>query len=110
MKATLLLGVASCVVLSGPKEEFEMRRKELERSHVDQLTDMWSSRIDNYDPDLDQEMANDILNNQKRMTQIHRLEEQIKHMHFYVDNDYETKVQMLNTLKEEQAEYVKRAA
>ena len=48
----VFLSVASAIKL-GDDDEFAKRREELQRTRVDKLTDVWQSRVDNYDPDLD---------------------------------------------------------
>ena len=74
----LALGVAAAINVKsvGPAEEFAARRQELKEWGQDktaQLTDKWLRRVDNYDPDIDQEMATEVMNAQKRVEAIRRL-------------------------------------
>ena len=108
MKLTATLAITVALVQSinirGPKDEFAARREELQRDHVEKLTDMWSARVDNYDPDLDQEMATEIMNSKKREAQINKLEGELKHLSAW-DPEIDDKKLLLRTLKQEQADY-----
>ena len=42
-------------------DEFEDRKAELATLRENELESKWTSRIDNYDPNMDQEMASDVL-------------------------------------------------
>ena len=88
------------------RQEMADRNAEIKEAHKEHLTSKWMNRIDNYDPDLDQEMATDVLNNAKRESTIKRLEKKIADakINGYTDwNNFDTNEQMLRTLKKEQA-------
>ena len=92
--------------MTDPAGEFADRKAELATARKDRLQTAWMNRIDNYDPDLDQEMATDVLNAAKRESTIKRLEKKIADakINGYTDwNNFDTNEQMLRTLKKEQA-------
>ncbi len=53
-------------------------------------------------------MASEFLDSQKRVAQIHQLEQKIKKMSGW-NEEYDTNQQMLNTLRKEQDEFQKKA-
>ena len=70
------------------------------------LENKWLSRIDNYDPNMDQEMANDVLNNMRRQYAIKKLEDKLAKTSpgtFDGFNEFDQTKGMLYTLKAEQA-------
>ena len=88
------------------RQEMADRNAEIKEAQKEHLTSKWMTRIDNYDPDLDQEMATDVLNAAKRESAIKRLEKKISDakINGYTDwNNFDTNEQMLRTLKKEQA-------
>ena len=119
MKSTIiiaLIGLVGAVKISDPaytresiQGEFDMRKEELKDLQVNRLTDKWQARIDNYDPDIDQELATDLLNNSKRHASIAALEKKVKGMSPW-DGEYESQHQMLRTLKEEESSNQNKAA
>ena len=112
MKSTIiiaLIGLVGAVKISDPaytresiQGEFDMRKEELKDLQVNRLTDKWQARIDNYDPDIDQELATDLLNNSRRHAAIAALDAKVKKMSPW-DGEYDAQRQMLRTLKEEEA-------
>ena len=87
--------------------EFALRRQELKEAGNDrtaQITDKWLRRVDSYDPDLDQEMATEVMNAQKRVEAIRRLKAKKASINSWYSDWDETRM-MLNTLEKEQAEY-----
>ena len=120
MKSTILLCLASVCVATKIsytedylRQEMADRKTELEEARKEHLTSKWMNRIDNYDPDLDQEMATDVLNASKRESAIKRLQAKVDGFKLkgYGDwNDLETSQQMLETLKKEQAGVVAKSA
>ena len=80
MKTTLiivLISLVSAIKICDYPTELELRKTELSDAQKDHLTNKWMSRIDNYDPNLDQEMANDVLNAAKRDSAIKRLQAKV---------------------------------
>ena len=105
----LALGVAAAINVQsiGPAEEFAARRKELREWGADrtqQITDKWMRRVDSYDPDIDQEMATEVMNAQKRLEAIRRLKAKKSTINSWYP-DYDETTEMLKTLEKEQAEY-----
>ena len=113
MKSTIIFCLASACAatkLAYTEEYFRQemadRNTEIKEAQKEHLTTKWMTRIDNYDPDLDQEMATDVLNAAKRESAIKRLEKKITDakINGYTDwNNFDTNEQMLRTLKKEQA-------
>ena len=66
ISAIALSSVSGLRFYYGPNDQFNARREELLKANKDRLQTQWMNRIDNYDPDLDQEMATDIMNAEKR--------------------------------------------
>ena len=63
----LAMGLSQAIKIEsvGPAEEFAARRRELKEWGEDKearLTDKWLRRVDSYDPDIDQEMATEVMN------------------------------------------------
>ena len=110
----LALGAAAAVNVQslGPAEEFAARRQELREWGQDktaQLTDKWLRRVDGYDPDIDQEMATEIMNASKRVEAIRRLKAKKANTKWWWTHDNEEDTdQMLKTLEKEQEEYEKK--
>ena len=91
----------------GPAEEFAARRRELKEWGEDKearLTDKWLRRVDSYDPDIDQEMATEVMNAQKRVEAIRRLKAKKSQINSWYP-DFDETVDMLKVLEKEQAEY-----
>ena len=44
-----------------PAGEFALRKEELKTANKDRLQTTWINRIDNYDPDIDQDIASEII-------------------------------------------------
>ena len=116
MKSTLFVSLISfaCALRISDQDptEFELRKQELEDAQKERLTSKWMNRIDNYDPDLDQEMANDVLNASKRDAAIKRLQAKVDSFKLkgYGDwEDLETSKSMLDALKKEQAAAIKKS-
>ena len=113
MKSTIIFCLASAcaatkLTYTGEyvRQEMADRNAEIKEAQKEHLTSKWMNRIDNYDPDLDQEMATDVLNAAKREATIKRLEKKISDakINGYTDwNNFDTNEQMLRTLKKEQA-------
>ena len=90
-----------------PAAEFAARRQELKEigsNKEDVLTDKWLRRVDSYDPDIDQEMATEVMNAQKRVEAIRRLKAKKGSINSWYA-DFDETSQMLKTLEKEQAEY-----
>ena len=85
-----------------PAEEFAARKQELKESgdKTEQLTDKWLRRVDSYDPDIDQEMATEVMNAQKRVEAIRRLKEKKAQLNSWYP-DYDETKEMLKTLEKE---------
>ena len=76
----ILLGLTASINIKStydPAVEFAARKEELKAAgdKTEQLTDKWLRRVDSYDPDIDQEMATEVMNAQKRVEAIRRLKE-----------------------------------
>ena len=87
----------------GPAEEFAARRQELREWGADrtqQITDKWMRRVDSYDPDIDQEMATEVMNAQKRVEAIRRLKAKKAQINSWYPDFDETEA-MLKTLEKE---------
>ena len=61
-------------------------------------------RVDSYDPDIDQELATEVMNAQKRVEAIRRLKAKKSSINSWYP-DYDETSAMLKTLESEQAEY-----
>ena len=88
-------------------DEFEDRKAELATLRENELESKWTSRIDNYDPNMDQEMASDVLQNLRRQYAIKKLEDKLANSSpkvFSDFTDFDTTKTMLYTLRKEQAE------
>merc|ERR1712167_393436 len=90
---TLLSGAPSL------NDEFKARKAELLEAKENRLETAWQARIDNYDPDLDQDMATDIINAHKAHKQKAILENKLKNMSGF-DPDYDAVKGMVKTLRE----------
>ena len=112
MKIFTLAFIASAQAINftyNPNAEFNARREELAKAQQDRLTTQWQNRIDNYDPDIDQEYASMILNAEKRHQQILKLRDRVAKSSWWSPN-YETDRFNLKVLEAEQKEYEAKAA
>ena len=81
-------------------QEFAKRKEELANAQENRLTDKWQGRIDNYDPHLDAEMANGIVDLSRRNGAIIRLKEKLSKLNSLRDmEEYDSTRQMIKTLE-----------
>mgnify|MGYP000849078513 CR=1 FL=1 len=66
------------------------------------------NRIDNYDPDIDQDIASEIIHASQRKHQLDELENVVAHQSWWNPN-YEMNRNNLHILRQAQADYEKRA-
>ena len=105
----LAMGLSQAIKIEnmGPAEEFAARKRELKEWGEDKearLTDKWLRRVDSYDPDIDQEMATEVMNAQKRVEAIRRLKAKKSKINSWYP-DFDETADMLKVLEKEQAEY-----